>query len=411
MKTTSVLLTLALTTTWGSLSRGAESAAPAAPATPATPALPAASAPDNDSAAGLWKQIITVYFIHPATREEAAKQEKMSTAERYQKARDLCQELIRRFPASPERWDAELESIDLRKVAGQMKLDAFSLAEAGEAYTKLLGNPALPDEKRKNVLVRKLMQDLYQGRDNPDAIPKFTAALAEGMDRYGVLPFQGLLRASATMPGYVPAFLASGNAKLREAAENYRYTAEFAQLRKDAKTDPEKALGRLKELAKLPTPEVAKTAQSLVNEIEMAAKVKSTPLELAFTAVDGHEIDLSKMRGKVVLVDFWATWCGPCMAEVPHVVEVYQKQHDAGFEIVGISLDKEGDLDKLKQVTKAKGMVWPQHFDGKGWDGTYPQQFGIRAIPAMWLVNKKGLVVDMDAREGLEEKVAKLLAE
>src|SRR5208337_1847889 len=71
------------------------------------------------------------------------------------------------------------------------------------------------------------------------------------------------------------------------------------------------------------------------------------PLDVRFTAVDGREVDLAKLKGKVVLVDFWATWCGPCVGEVPHVKQAYQELHSRGFEIVGISLDK--DKDALEQ--------------------------------------------------------------
>ena len=74
------------------------------------------------------------------------------------------------------------------------------------------------------------------------------------------------------------------------------------------------------------------------------------PLDLKYTAVDGSAVDLSKMRGKVVLVDFWATWCPPCRGEVPNVVAAYTKYHDQGFEIVGVSLDK--DKERLLAFTK-----------------------------------------------------------
>ena len=131
------------------------------------------------------------------------------------------------------------------------------------------------------------------------------------------------------------------------------------------------------------------------------------PLPIKFTAVDGREVDLSAMKGKVVLLDFWATWCGPCVGEIPHVKEVYDKFHGQGFEVMGISFDK--DKSKLEQFIKENGMPWPQYFDGKGWQNQYGEQFDIKSIPTMWLVGKDGNLADIHAREGLADKVQKLL--
>ncbi|MEQ1860152.1 MAG: TlpA disulfide reductase family protein [Chthoniobacteraceae bacterium] len=132
-------------------------------------------------------------------------------------------------------------------------------------------------------------------------------------------------------------------------------------------------------------------------------------VEIKFTAIDGRQVDLAKMRGKVVLIDFWATWCGPCIAELPHVIETYGKYHDKGFEIIGISFDS--DRAALVRMTAAKQMSWPQFFDGKGWKNAFGTRFGIRAIPTMWLVNKQGKLVSVNARADLAGQVGKLLAE
>ena len=133
------------------------------------------------------------------------------------------------------------------------------------------------------------------------------------------------------------------------------------------------------------------------------------PLDLKFSAVDGSSVNLANLHGKVVLIDFWATWCGPCMGEVPNVVAAYKKYHDKGFEIIGISLDK--NKDTMLKITREKGMTWPQYFDGKGWNNELSSLFHIHGIPSMWLVNKNGLIATTEARRDLDNEVAKLLSE
>jgi peroxiredoxin len=133
------------------------------------------------------------------------------------------------------------------------------------------------------------------------------------------------------------------------------------------------------------------------------------PVDLKFTAVDGRSVDVSQLKGKVVLIDFWATWCGPCVGEVPNVKKTYDQFHSKGFEIVGISLDK--DKDTLKKFTADHKMEWPQFFDGLFWQNKYAKQYGIESIPTMWLVDKKGKLRTMNAREDLEGGVQKLMAE
>jgi thiol-disulfide isomerase/thioredoxin len=162
----------------------------------------------------------------------------------------------------------------------------------------------------------------------------------------------------------------------------------------------------LQQIIKSDAPDDLKTAaQGQLRKLDTFGK----PVDLQFTAVDGRKVNLAALKGKVVLLDFWATWCPPCVGEVPHVKEAYDDLHDKGFEIVGISLDE--DKDKLLRFTADHKMEWPQYFDGLHWQNKYAQQFGIDSIPAMWLVDKKGVVRTMDAREDLSGEVKKLLAE
>jgi len=111
----------------------------------------------------------------------------------------------------------------------------------------------------------------------------------------------------------------------------------------------------------------------------------------------------------VVIIDFWASWCAPCMEAVPDVVALYKKLHGKGLEIVGISLDE--DKGAMEGVTQSSGMVWPQYFDGKGWENKISTRYGITDIPQMWLVDRKGMVVDTDGAEGLTDKVSKMMAQ
>jgi len=133
----------------------------------------------------------------------------------------------------------------------------------------------------------------------------------------------------------------------------------------------------------------------------------SKPLDLKFTAIDGRQVDLSKMRGKVVLIDFWATWCPPCRVAGPDILKAYKKYHDQGFEVIGVSVDsdKQGLLDTVKQ----EGFPWPQYFDGKGIDNEIASKYDIEIFPTLWLIDKKGIRVgdnffDLWATDGVVER-------
>lgn len=121
------------------------------------------------------------------------------------------------------------------------------------------------------------------------------------------------------------------------------------------------------------------------------AAMVGDPFQLQFKAVDGTNISTDALKGKILVVDFWATWCGPCMQMVPHMVEMNQKYGAKGLQIIGISLDE--DRAAMLQITKQKGMTWPEYFDGTGWDNKFWKQYGANGIPFTVLVSPQGKVL------------------
>jgi peroxiredoxin len=133
-----------------------------------------------------------------------------------------------------------------------------------------------------------------------------------------------------------------------------------------------------------------------------------TAPEFSMADTTGKSVTLSSLRGKYVLVDFWASWCGPCRKENPNVVAAYQKYHDKGFEILGVSLDDKKRL--WEKAINADGLTWYHVSDLKGWKNEAAGLYSIKAVPTSFLLDKDGRIIAKNLRgEALHKKLAELL--
>jgi hypothetical protein len=221
---------------------------------------------------------------------------------------DKSKDFYTRFPLDTRASDARKQEFEITGVAF-MSLGATNQQARLDAEEKtLLADPALPEDERFEIRESDIERAAKAKVSESEA-----AALAEF--EKGVRTLQKEFPKRPEIPKM-----------LLEIADNL---------------DPSKARAVFQEITNslIASDETKESAASELKKLDFVGK----PVDLHFTAVDGREVDLSKMKGKVVLVDFWATWCGPCVEEMPEVKATYDKSHAKGFEIVGVSLDSEKD--------------------------------------------------------------------
>lgn len=310
-------------------------------------------------------------------------------------------------PVPPEEWQTKRptqeEQEAYRKALGVKA--AAAADKAREFYTKFPESPNVAEAKEKEqYLVQQAVRlgqtqlaDRLEKEPEPTEDQKVQAEV-------NALNARAMARKAEGLEAVLQEFEKGANELLKQ----YPKRGDLWQLvLLIAQNSPDKRAKELydKIIAGEGPEEIKKVAQGSLKKLDAVGQ----PFEIAFTAVDGREIDSKKLKGKVLLIDFWATWCGPCIQELPNVLKAYNALNKEGFEILGISLDK--SKPNLEHFLAEQKMTWPQYFDGKGWGNKFVIENNIMAVPTMWLVDKKGILRDLQAREGLESKVKELLAE
>ncbi len=328
------------------------------------------------TADALWAHLQTLESTPPTN-------DRMQYIQQLVNLRSALLEFETRFGTDPRRWDARLLRVQVETMSAHVE-----------------GRPA------DNIALLKAAQDVVR---STDASP---ATKADARFLIAKAHVEGVARLSGPMDPAARAAVEADIAQLRkDYPDDERTAAIQLELAVSLESrDPQAAEAMLRSLGTNQNIRIAAIAQQQLDALGSARQLSKAPLDLKFRAIDGADVDVSKLRGKVVLVDFWATWCGPCRMEMPNVVAAYNQLHKAGFEIVGISLDQ--SKDKLLGYAQQAGMTWPEYFDGKGWQNEIGRRYGINSIPTAWLVDKKGIVRNAQARGAdLADQVKALLAE
>lgn len=286
--------------------------------------------------------------------------------------------------------------------------------EAQDAYDKVLqeiktlehGLGARTSMKRMVDVFGKIEKRL---RDFISSYPESEQA-TDARFQLGVLyaNVQDPQKAAAELSRYVGEAKGAPAEKLALAhyylAESYKATDQFDEAKEHYRLVVDRYPGAGKRLVAM-----AKMSLEDLDFLRRLA-VGSDPIPFSVEDLNGKTISLGDYKGKVVLLDFWATWCGPCRQEMPNVVKLYNKYHSKGFEIIGISLD--ANRKTLERYLREQGVTWPQYYDGRGWKNKVASLYRVRAIPATYLIDKKGKIRYRSVRgHRLAQAVDKLIRE
>jgi thiol-disulfide isomerase/thioredoxin len=317
-------------------------------------------------------------------------------------------------PAAPASTYGEIEkSFDAKEAEARKSLRSQRI-DAIVAYLAKNGS-AKDAEKAREALV-DLAQELEDWPRTVKFADEFLAAHPSSDSKTSV-SFQ---RASALASSGKDAEAKKAYVDLTKALENpdpstaWTVWSSYGELllSMGEKDEAKKAYESAKDAAN--HPQVNQMADSAIVGIEMIG-TDPTAFPDSATDLDGKKVTLADYKDKVVLIDFWAMWCGPCRNEIPNLVAAYEKYREKGFEIVGVSLDTKGEGDNLREFIKTRNMGWRQVYypdlEGNPFEQAVAQEYNVRGIPHTVLVGKDGKVLRVGLRGGaLERTLAKVFS-
>jgi thiol-disulfide isomerase/thioredoxin len=337
----------------------------------------------EDAADAAWQEVLKALRPPPQPEAWRTKEPSKEEIEKWERnngvlagnAAEKARDFYTKYPSHAKADDARRREIELLSVAVQLG-DTNRQARFDELQEKRLSDPTVSAEEKFDLRAKRILRLL----DEEDAAKTGTARdKAEKATRDLLSDFP------KRNEGYDLLFM---------IAQNHLESDSLAK----ARTLTEEVVKKAAEDSK-------EQAEVQLRKLNLVGK----PFELKFTDLNGKDVNIKDYAGKVVLVDFWATWCPPCREALPEMKEIYAKYRGQGFEILGISFDNEKQT--LTDFIAEEKISWPQRFDGLGWESQMATNYPLHRLPTMWLVDRKGVLRDLNGGRTLSAKLEKLLAE
>ena len=304
---------------------------------------------------------------------------------------------------------AAREDLRSRQLAAQQRVDELTWS----LYTKYPDNERLPKLLRSRWMYRMRTQ-----ASTDETLAEIDRVLAEAKNPRLVVDV-AFLRAEATLRKYhgrpatefVDHSMPSIESAIARAPKDVRGAALLYAIMTESKDLPEQKTTEVGDRILRDYPDTSIAALVRKSRIPKATLGKALTLDFK-DAIGGSDVSLAAMRGRVVVIDFWATWCVPCVSEMPKLKDLYSKYHDQGVEFVGINLDrspKEGGLDRLRKFVADNMIPWPQHYQGADGAINFSDLCGVQAIPTTFVLDKAGNLASIDAHGKLDQVLKELL--